>query len=269
MMEKKKEVVEVKFLDYEKSVLELLDRTDFKKIIKEQKRIFLKPNLTLCKYFPTTTEVRFTEQVVKYIRKYNKKAELIIAEGSGGDETEKCFEKLGYNALSDKYNIPLLDLNETEMTRIQDERFKRFSFIEYPAPLLTGFLISLPVLKEHSEAGVTVSLKNMLGAYPASYYKEPGHSWKNIMHKFPIEFSIHDILVCKFPDYAICDASIVQLENEINGYPKELDILLAGDPLELDKKGALLLGRNWKRIKHLVLADELRDDKLKTLKEAS
>ena len=261
-IKKVEDVTEVKFEDYEKSVPELLDRAGFKQIIKDKKRIFLKPNLTLCKPFPITTDVVFVEEIVKYIKKCNKKTEIIIAEGSGGDPTEKCFEKLGYKALSDKYKIPLLDLNETETKRIYSDKFKKFNFIEYPKALLTGFLISLPVLKEHGEAGVTISLKNMLGAFPARFYKSSVSSWKGKVHRWPIEYSIHDILACKFPDYAICDASIVLLEKEIHGYPKELDILLVGKPLEVDKRGSLLLGHDWKRIPHLVLADELKHGKV-------
>lgn len=254
-----KEVKEVKFVNYESSVHKLLDNTNFKKIIKEKKRIILKPNLTLCKAFPTTTDSKFVEEIIKYIKKYNKKAEIIIAEGSGGDKTDKCFKKLGYEELSKKYKVLLLDLNEAETKKIKSEKFKKFSFIEYPKALLTGFVISLPVLKEHTTAKVTISLKNMLGAFP----KQEDADWKTSMHKWPIEYSIHDILVCKFPDYAICDASIAQLEHEINGYAKEIGILIAGEPLEVDKRGAFLLGHDWKRVPHLVLADELKSSKLK------
>ncbi len=250
---KTKEVEEIKFIDYEKSVPKLLDKVNFKKLIKKQKRIFLKPDLTLCKQFPVTTTPLFVEEIIKYIKKYNKKSEIIIAEGSNCS-TEKCFKKLGYEELSEKYKIPLLDLNETDTKKIQDEKFKKFSFIEYPKPLLSGFLISLPVLKEHSTTIVSGSLKNMLGAFPSNAERD----WKKVIRKLPIELAIHDILVCKFPDYAICDASICLLENEIYGYPKEFDVLLAGLPFEVDKRGALLLGHDWKRIPHLNLVDELK-----------
>lgn len=257
------DVTEARFESYEKSIPKLLDSANFKQVIKDKKRIFLKPNLTLCKAFPTTTDPIFVEQVLKCIKRCNKKAEIIIAEGSGGCSTEKCFRKLGYGGLCDKYKIPFLDLNETETKKIQDKKFKRFREIYYPEPLLTGFVISLPVLKGHHIAKVTISLKNMLGAFPSKYYKGERYSYKSVIHKWPIQYSIHDILVCKFPNYAICDASIAQLEHEINGYNKELNTLLAGKPLEVDKRGAFLLGHDWKRIPHLVLAEELKNNKLK------
>jgi uncharacterized protein (DUF362 family) len=248
------ELVEEPFVSYEESVPKLLSYARFPDIIKHEKRIVLKPNLTIAHAFPVTTDPSFVEEIIKYIRKHNKKAEVIIAEGSGGCETKECFKKLGYEQLSEKYHVPLLDLNEAETVKKHSKKFKKYSFIEYPKALVDGFLISLPVLKGHKEAKMTCALKNMLGCFPARHY---GGNWKVGMHKWPIEYSIHDILVCRMPDYAICDASIALLEHEINGYPKEMNLLLAGNPLEVDKKGALLLGYDWKRVPHLVLADEL------------
>jgi len=230
-----------------------LDSLDFSKKIEKENKIILKPNLTCCKEFPTTTHPKFVEEIIKYIRKYNKEAELIIAEGSGGDPTEKCFKALGYKELSEKYNIPLINLNAVETLRIENPEFKKFSFIDYPKILLDGFLISLPVLKEHIEATVTISLKNMLGCYPSA---QDGKNWKTEMHQWHIDYSIHDIVVCRYPDFAICDASVGQLKNEIYGPQKEFNLLLAGEPLELDKRGAFILGHDWEKIRHLVFIDE-------------
>jgi uncharacterized protein (DUF362 family) len=155
-----------KFESYKKSVSELLDSAGFSELLKRNnKKIILKPNLTLNKKFPTTTHVEFVEEILKYIKKYSKN-EIVIAEGSGGDKTNDCFGDLGYKELAGKHSIKLIDLNEAECEKISKSNFKKFKFIEYPKVLLDSFLISLPVLKEHSEAIVTISLKNMLGAYP-------------------------------------------------------------------------------------------------------
>jgi len=245
---------EIKFISYEKSIPELLDKLNFgRKIIKE-KEIILKPNLTCFKEFPTTTHPKFVEETIKYIRKYNQKTKILIAEGSGGDPTEKCFKELGYEAISEKYDIPLINLNTAETIRMEKPEFKKFDFIDYPKILLEGFLISLPVLKEHIEATVTISLKNMLGCYPS---RQPDRDWKTEMHQWHIDYSIHDIIACKYPDFAICDGSVGQTGNEISGSPKEFNILLAGDSLELDKRGASILGHNWEKVRHLVFIDEL------------
>ena len=109
-------------------------------------------------------------------------------------------------------------------------------------------------MKEHHEAIVTISLKNMLGAFPS---RHGGENWKTKMHSWSIDYSIHDILACKFPDFAICDASIGQIGGEFSGEPKKFGLLLAGFPLEVDKKGAEILGYDWRKIRHLVFASEL------------
>jgi len=260
ILEEAPEVVEEDYVSYEESIPELLKKAKFKELILKEKKIILKPNLTKCKAFPTTTEPHFVEEIIKYIKKANKKAKIIIAEGSGGSSTEKCYKRLGYEEMAQKYDIELVDLNSAKTIKRRSKKMKKFKTIEFPKVLTEGFLISLPVLKGHSKTKVTISLKNMIGCYPSYHYQTPGHTWKNKLHLGGVDTSIHDVLTVKFPDYAICDASIAQLEHEINGFPKEIGTLLAGQPLEVDKKGALLLGYDWKRIKHLTLAEELLED---------
>ncbi len=250
---KKKMFKQINFENYEKSIPELLDSLNFSELISKEKRIILKPNLTLNKKPPTTTPVEFVEEIAKYI-KGRSKAELIITEGSGGDSTSECFKGLGYNELAEKYKTKLIDLNEAETVQISKGRFKKFKVIEYPKILLNSFLVSLPVLKEHIEATITIALKNMLGAFPARHY---GGNWKTKMHFWNIDYAIHDILACKFPDFAICDASTGQVGNEVYGTAKKFGLLLAGDPLDVDKKGAKILGYNWQDIRHIRFASEL------------
>jgi uncharacterized protein (DUF362 family) len=257
ILEEAPEVVEVDYVSYGESVPKLLKKAKFREIIAKEKKIILKPNLTKAKHFPTTTDVHFVEEIIKYIKKNNKKAKIIIAEGSGGSSTKKCFKKLGYNELAEKYDIELIDLNKAPTVRRRNNKMRKFKTIEFPKVLTEGFLISLPVLKGHSKTKVTISLKNMIGCYPSSHYQTQGHTWKNKLHIKGIDTSIHDILTIRLPDYAICDASIAQLEHEIRGFPNELNTLIAGQPLEVDKKGALLLGYDWKRIKHLMMAEDL------------
>jgi len=64
--------------------------------------------------------------------------------------------------------------------------------------------------------------------------------------------------VCKFPDLAIVDASTGQIGGEVWGTPKKFGLILAGDPLGVDKEGAEILGKNWRKIKHISWANELK-----------
>ena len=40
--------------------------------------------------------------------------------------------------------------------------------------------------------------------------------------------------------------------------PKKFGLILAGDPLEVDKKGAKILGKDWRKVKHIRWANELK-----------
>jgi len=248
-------LAELDFRSYEESVPALLESCGLARMLKGKRLVILKPNLTCNKAPPTTTPVRFVERIVKYIKE-NSDAKIIIAEGSGGNSTQESYHELGYRRIAERYGIELIDLNTSEIVTIKSEMFLRFDEIYFPKIMLDGFVISLPILKEHSQASITVSLKNMLGCFPSRYYSE-GKPWKGKIHKWPIEYSIHDILVCKFPDFAVCDANIAQLGNEVHGRPKKIGKLIAGSPLDVDKRGAELLGHEWRRIKHIVLAEKL------------
>jgi len=258
-----KRIALIKFISYGESVPSVLDELGAEEILSKQSKIILKPNLTCNRRPPVTTSVDFVKEVLKYCLNCSK-AEIIIAEGSGGSNTRDCYRNLGYLDLAKQYRIKLIDLNEEEVVVTRSSSFKKFDYIHFPRILQDGFLISLPVLKDHIEAKVTISLKNMLGCFPGGRYKGEKFegSWKAKMHQWLIDYSIHDISVCRFPDLAIVDASIGQRGSEIWGTPEKFGLLLAGDALEVDKKGAEILGKDWRRVKHIKWVDEFRSTRL-------
>lgn len=243
----------IKAADYSK-VPKMLDDLKLGKKIKSQKLIILKPNLVLNKKNPATTKAELVEVFIKYCMKHSK-AKIVVAEGSGGNATPICYADQGYNELTKKYDIELIDLNETETATVKSSKFRRFKEILYPKILLEGFVISIANLKEHSCAKVTMSLKNMLGCYPARHY---GGNWKSHIHEKPVEYAIHDIIACKYPDFAIIDGITAGLKHECRPVPRKMNVIIAGDSLEADKKGAEILSYKWKDIPSLVFVDELR-----------
>ncbi|RLE07711.1 DUF362 domain-containing protein [Candidatus Aerophobetes bacterium] len=251
-------IASVKFISYEESIPSALEKIGAGKVLSEQSKIILKPNLTCNRRPPVTTPVDFVREVLRYCLEYSK-ADILIAEGSGGSDTWECYRNLGYLELARQYGIKLVDLNEEEVVSKRSSLFKKFDYIHFPKILEDGFLISLPVLKDHREAKVTISLKNMLGCFPNGKYKGEKFegSWKVKMHRWLIDYSIHDICVCKLPDLAVVDASVGQRGGEIWGTPEKFDLILAGDPIEVDKKGAAILGKDWKKVKHIRWIDEL------------
>jgi len=253
-----KKIALVKFSSYRESIPSVLDELGAREVLSQQSKIALKPNLVCNRKPPVTTPVNFTKEVLNYCLDCSK-AKILIAEGASAN-TWDCYKNLGYLDLAKRYGIKLIDLNEEEVMVKQSSLFKKFDYIYFPEVLEDCFLISLPVLKDHIEAKVTISLKNMLGCLPKGKYKGEKYegSWKAKMHRWPVDYSIHDVLVCKFPDLAIVDASTGQRGHEVSGTPEKFNLILAGDPVEVDKKGAEILGKDWREVKHISWAAELR-----------
>jgi uncharacterized protein (DUF362 family) len=240
--------VSIKFKSYEETIPKLLDLINLKKELKKHSKIVLKPSLVYSDYPQLEesigTHVKFIEPILRFILQHkNPVAEVFIAEGADGFETSDLFDQHGYKDLAERYSVGLIDLNTTETQEILKEGFLRFEKIIYPQILLDSFIISLPKLSEDTETEIAASLSNMLGAFPSQFYKGFFSKTKNKIRKWPIYYSIHDINLCKTPDFTIIDAS-------------EQGHILAGQALEMDKQASKLLNLDWKSIQHLRLIDE-------------
>jgi uncharacterized protein (DUF362 family) len=232
----------IKFTSYEETIPKLLTLLKLSNELKKYDKIILKPFLTNMPEMSTPTD--FTEQVLKFcIENKNPVADIFIAEGTEEDDTLELFDALGFHRLAEKYGIGLVDLNNTQTDEIEHPDFLKFSTIDFPQILSDGFLISLPSPKENEETQISGALSSMLGAFPASRYSGFFSQGKNKIRKWPIKYSIHDILKIKTPDFAIADLS-------------SKGSILAGLPLEIDKQSAKLLGKEWKEVEHLKLIDQ-------------
>ncbi len=231
----------IKFTNYTDSVNKLANLLKVSNEIKKYDKIVLKPYI---KDSESHTPIAFVEAVLQFcLANKNPVGEIFIAEGVDGADTTDLFDSLGYKSLSEKYNVGLIDLNNTEVEEKINGEFLKMQSISYPKILLESCVISLPVLKEDAETEIVDSLSNMLGAYPSKYYAGFFSLKKNKIRKWPIKFSIHDILKCKMPNFAIIDAS-------------RQGQILAGLPIDIDKQASKLLGKEWRTIHHLRLIDE-------------
>jgi uncharacterized protein (DUF362 family) len=232
----------IRFESYAESVPKLLELLKLQRELSKYDKIVLKP--WLANPSENSTSKEFTEQVLRFCLKHkNPVAEVLIAEGADGEDTQDLFSSLGYKSLAEKYSVGLIDLNETETENVEDFDFLKFSGIEYPKILKESLVISLPKLGEDEELEMSGALSNMLGAFPAEYYSGFLSRGKSKIRKWPIKYSVHDIVKCKIPEFAVVDASTYGL-------------ILAGLPLEIDKQSAKVLGMDWKDVSYLNLIDE-------------
>ncbi|MEM7826779.1 MAG: DUF362 domain-containing protein [Candidatus Aenigmatarchaeota archaeon] len=259
-------VFDTSFLNYDESVARIFNAMKPKI---EKRKIVIKPNLTTNLNPPVTTDVNCVRAILKCLQNFN--GEIIIAEGSGGCDTLKAFNALGYEELCEEFGIRLIDLNREERVEIENHSALRLKSMLYPKILLDSYLISVPVPKEHSSAIITNSLKNMFGVYLSKKYlaKYSGlrkigvivarsifaRGWsKADLHVFGVHESIYDLNLYKKPDLTICDARIGQKGNEIDGVackPPLNRIIGAFDPVACDSYVSKIFGYDWKEIKYL------------------
>lgn len=253
-MEKTEKVTEIEFVSYTESVPAILEKIFVGELLKDQETILLKPNLVNASPFPVTTHPQLVGEVVKYAGKHSS-ARLIIAEGCGDSvmDTREVFESLGYNDLAKKMDVELLDLNHAPLVRVENKENEIFPEMFLPEIAFESFIISLPVLKAHSLAAITGTLKNMMGFAPPKYYSGGG-SWKKASFHAKMQQSVRELNSYLVPDFTLMDASVGLSQYHLGGPACDPPVksLLAGyDPFELDQAGARLLGLDPGRIAHI------------------
>jgi uncharacterized protein (DUF362 family) len=250
------QAAKVKFTDYNQSVTNALDLIGAAEKIPKKGLIILKPNLTCDDKPPVTTPLQTVEAVYLYCRDRCPAAEIAIGEGCGKGDTIKIFDSLGYTALAKKYKIKLIDFNKSEPILLKNENALQLKQLYLPKIALDAFIISIPVLKDHSFTTTTIAMKNMFGLVPAPYYKG---SWnKSKLHSPSTDKSVVDVCTYKKPDLSIVDAVVALKGMHLAGTQKRLGLILASfDPVAVDAVGSELLGHNPRSIEYLTLADGL------------
>ena len=234
--------VSIKFTTYEETLSKILRVMRLDQELKKHSTIIIKPTLTGNE--ETSTPKEFVEPVLEFcLKNKNPVTDIFIADGADGYDTLELFESAGYNQIAEKHGIGLLDLNTSEVESIGSNEALRFEKIHLPKVLREAFVITLPKLHEDESLGIQSSLSSTLGFYPAKHYKGFFTSTKSKLHRWPIQYAIHDILLHKTPDISIVDAS-------------DQGILLAGQPLAVDKQASKILGFEWEDIPHIALVNQ-------------
>lgn len=251
-------VAKVQFTNYQSSVADALDLIDAAGKLPQEGLIIIKPNLTNADKPPVTTNVKAAEAVYNYCRA-NCSAEIAIGEGCGYGTTADTFEANDYTKLAKKYGIRLIDFNKAEAVTLRRKDALQLKEFHLPKIALDAFIVSLPVLKDHSFTVTTIAMKNMFGLAPAPFYK--GGWNKSKLHWPSTHKSVVDVCLYKKPDLCVVDASVGLSGMHLSGTLKKLGLILAGfDPVAVDAVGSELLGHNPERIEYLTLANGLLGD---------
>lgn len=217
-------------------------------ILSVKKPVLIKPNYINSQHPSTgiTTDARVVEGVVKFLRE-RKVEEIIIGEGSGWVDTVHAFKVAGIDAVAKRWGVKLVDLNKDEFVEVNPPNPLSLKQVRVAKTSLESIIISVPKLKVHGSATVTLSLKNMMGALAS----------KGIMHNGQLSRNIADLASVLKPSIAVIDGIIAGEGHETSGSPVEMNLVIAGtDPVATDAVGSAVMGIPPADVRHLQFAEE-------------
>jgi uncharacterized protein (DUF362 family) len=188
--------------------------------------------------------------------------------------TQAAFRTAGYdndgNMVDDATGAPLVDLNDSGGTDVADPA--RVSKVTVPTGLIrkeywlpnavlnADVLISVPVLKNHYLAGLTLGMKNLIGLLPADLYHGLGNIYgKHSLNHGPVELDRHivDLSLARRPDFVVVDGQRGMIDGPIGSQVIQppMGLIMAGsDVVAVDTVGALVVGYDPLAIPYLQLA---------------
>lgn len=219
-------------------------------------RVVLKPNFV--EYDPhgvVNTHPALVAAAIEAFRRAGAR-QVVVAEGPGHyRDTEHVLTATGLHDVLREHRTRYVDLNNDEARALPVvSHYTRLGHLYLPETVLEAdLLVSMPKLKTHHWAGVTLSLKNMFGCIPGSIYGWP----KNVLHWAGIHESIVDInSTLPVPRFAIVDG-IVGMEGNgpIQGEARHCGALVFGnDHVAVDATAARLMTIDPGRIRYLAEA---------------
>lgn len=224
-----------------------LEMVEGERIIAKEKPILIKPNYLNSRHPSTgiTTDGRVIEGVIKFFKKH-KKGEIIVGEGSGFSNTFEAYKNAGVDIIAEKYKIKLIDLNKDDFIETKPKDPLNLKKVKIANYALNSTIISVPKLKPHRIAGVSLSIKNMMGAMTP----------KGSMHS-RLSKNIADLASIIKPELAVIDGIIAGEGHESSGEPVKMDLVIAGlDPVAVDAVGASVMGIDPNDVKHLIFAEK-------------
>jgi len=223
------------------------------------RRVLVKPNLIdAIEGYPITTAPAVLGAVVDLLRELGA-AEVVVGDGPGfRRDARPVVSECGLAQVLGARNVPFVDLNYDEPRPVPAPAgwFGPTRELWLPRHLREADLIvSLPKLKTHHWAGVSLSLKNLYGLLPGARYGWP----KNVLHVNGVTSSIlgmYQAARSLAPVVSVVDG-ITGMEGDgpLFGSPMAHGLLAAGsEPVAVDAVCAGLMGFSLHEVDHLEVA---------------
>jgi uncharacterized protein (DUF362 family) len=235
-------------------------------IARDKERIMLKPNL-VAESPDITTKPGVVRTLAELMKRSGK--EVLIGEGSAagtgfnvrGGVTYRTrnreildgmqqyvFDTLGYTDLARSVGVPLLNLHSGELAEVDVSNGLAFDSVSLHHSLTEiDLLCSVPMMKTHTLATVTLGMKNLIGLYPGTIY----YSVRSWLHdqaahaQSPgIAFEILDMVRANKLGLVVVDGSMaMEGDGPTLGTLVKMDLIIAGtNPLATDMATSYVMG---------------------------
>jgi uncharacterized protein (DUF362 family) len=249
------------FESWRKSVPEVLDGAGFSDALDSsgKETVLLKPNIVSDQPPRVTTHVGIVAAAVDHIRCVSPSIRIVVGEGVGMKEydTSQAFRALGFAEMAKEKNVELLDLNKVSaLVHLTAPERRRWPEMWLPEIVMESFLLSIPVLKAHSMADVTLTMKNMMGTAPPKHFD--AGTWRKSAFHSRIHEAIFELNLYRTPDFTLLDAVEGMAEAHLWGAecdPPPNKIAASADPVAIDAWGCARLGIEWSSVPHIQMAD--------------
>jgi uncharacterized protein (DUF362 family) len=217
------------------------------------KSVLLKPNMVEGLPGPVNTDSTLVGAAARCFLHLGARS-VAVGEGPGHQRDTEWVTSAARlpEQLSDK--IRFVDLNRDELRKVRlKASYTGVDSLWLPVTVLSAdVVVSMPKIKTHHWAGVTLSLKNMFGIVPGQKYGWP----KNLLHWHGINESILDICATVPIHFVIADGVIAMEGNgPLQGTARVLrKVVLADDPVAADATCARLMGLDPARIEYIAEA---------------
>jgi len=235
-------------------------------ITRGKDRILLKPNLV--SPMPTaTTKPVVIRTLAKLMQAAHK--DVSIGEGSAaappfnvkGTEVfrttkiellngmqQAVFDQLGYSELAKSLHVPLINLHTGELVEVKVPGAFVFERLTIHRSLVeTDLLCSVPMMKTHALAGVTLGMKNLVGAFPGAIYQAVRGRMHDAAAKVEpsgTAVAVVDMVRANKLGLVVVDGSTaMEGQGPTEGTPVQMETIVAGtNPLATDMVAANIMG---------------------------
>jgi len=230
-------------------VKELLEIIKPEEEIDKNALIGIKPNLVVAKPSGSgaTTSPEIVAGLIEYLKSKGRDKIVIMESSWVGEKTSESFKVCGYENLSKKYNVPLIDLQKDKYKAYEIDGL-RIDICDYVTKV--DYLINIPVLKGHCQTNMTCALKNMKGCIP--------NSEKRRFHTMGLHKPITYLNKLINQNLIIVDGMNGDLNFEEGGNPVQMNRIIAGkDPVLIDTYAAHLIGFSAEEVPYITIAEAI------------